>query len=523
MNTAADLTAAELEPRASRFSGLRSWLDDRINPILVKEVRQALRGRYFRNIFWLTVVAATAISVLSILSASSEDYFGPLGPAFFSINYGVLVAAINAFVPFWAFQSMSSEWEENTYDLLSISNLRPRQLLLGKALAAWVQSLLFFCAFVPFLVSTFLMGGVDLLSIAVILTATLLLSAALSIVALAVATFGRSRVVRAILAIAVIALLLLLAIGTASAMIAYVQMPEMMFGANELTFFLWMVFCVVPLVATLAFAVGCARLAHEHENRSTFLRVVITLVSVITLGWGLYQAVLSSSPDREWLEGMPALATIIGIVPFLFFSTEPESLGRRVVKQVPKSKLMALLALPFLPGGGRGMWLYIATSVATLAVVFVAMFFGPGGSGTSPRSEPVLFVAVMFAYGFVTIGLFSGLGSLWASSLGRRTAIRFAGPLLVIMAVILPALLGFMLDLKSWMEFEHPFNPFWVLIRIVESRAWGTEVNSGLVLLGLAVVLTLAVNLGRLSRSIGETLRASKARRERELAESVVS
>ena len=41
-----------------------------------------------------------------------------------------LSIAVLAFVPFSAFIAMGSEWDENTYDLLIISNLKPRQIIL---------------------------------------------------------------------------------------------------------------------------------------------------------------------------------------------------------------------------------------------------------------------------------------------------------------------------------------------------------------------------------------------------------
>ncbi|HUR27703.1 MAG TPA: hypothetical protein VM509_05915, partial [Planctomycetota bacterium] len=298
------------------FAGLWAWLDDRVNPILVKEVRQALRGRYFRNMFWLTVVGATAISLFTILEFGPNFFLERLGVAFFLANYGVMVVAVNAFVPFWAFQSMSGEWEENTYDLLVISNLRPKQLLLGKALAAGVQSLLFFAAFAPYLVSTFLMGGVDLVSILVVLPATLMVSGALSIVALAIASFGRSRLARAILAVCFIGILLGLVGMTITAATVLIRQPEYI-RATEFGIVAGVFASMVVLTASLALAVGCARLAHEHENRSTFLRVITAAISVVMLGWAV-QLFFGPSPDSDVLWVMPGTTQIIVILPFLF-------------------------------------------------------------------------------------------------------------------------------------------------------------------------------------------------------------
>ncbi|MEO6710816.1 MAG: hypothetical protein ABI054_01840 [Planctomycetota bacterium] len=487
-----------------------SWIDDRLNPILVKEVRQALRGRYFRNLFWFTVVAATGISVLNLLTADGNNSLATVGTSFFHANFTVMAIATMVFVPFWAFQSMSGEWEENTYDLLVISNLRPRQLLIGKALAAGVQSLLCFSAFAPYLASTFLMGGVDLWSIFVILGATVLLSWSLSMIALAVASFGRSRVARALLAIALLTLICLITAGTVKFGEELIRSPENLRSAN-FALVAWIFLSIVLLVSVLALAVGCARIAHEHENRSTFLRTVVTLNSIVLLGWGAYGAFYSRGFFApEWLWFMPAASLSIAMLPLLFFVTEAEPFGRRVVKQVPNSRWRAMLALPFLPGGGRGMWLYLLTALLTVGVVMTAMAVG----STPHNREALLFVAAMFAYGFVTIGLISGIASFRIRSLRGRTGVRIAIPMFLILVIVGPTFLGFLLDLGSWTRWRHPFNPFWVLANIVDGDA--RDVSPGLALLSVAVVVTLVVNARRLWGSLVETMQASAARRRAE-------
>src|SRR5690606_11497354 len=138
----------------------KSWpvpierLAERANPILVKEVRQALRGQYFRLVFWLTLSAATVIGLVVLMAASATNEAQGIG--FFNTIFGCLAIAAHGFVPFAAFVAMGSEWEENTYDLLVLSNLRPCQIVIGKLLAAGTQALLIYSAFVPFLVFAFL-------------------------------------------------------------------------------------------------------------------------------------------------------------------------------------------------------------------------------------------------------------------------------------------------------------------------------------------------------------------------------
>src|SRR6185295_7801857 len=111
--------------------------------------------------------------------------------------------------------------------------------------------------------------------------------AGLSIVAIPFASFGRSRIVRAILASILLVVLFCIVAGMMMFTSFRIGQPEELRNSG---FLLGLgIFASFVILATArAFAVGCARLAHEHENRSTLLRVIITLISLVMLGWGIY-------------------------------------------------------------------------------------------------------------------------------------------------------------------------------------------------------------------------------------------
>ncbi|MCK6448478.1 MAG: hypothetical protein L6Q99_18970 [Planctomycetes bacterium] len=494
---------------ANAESGFARWLaraDDRLNPILVKEVRQALRGRYFRNLFWLTVVLATGIGVFMIFIANVNGDVDELGPNFFTATFGVLSFAVHTFVPFWAFQSMGAEWEENTYDLLVISDLRPRQMVLGKVLAATVQGLLYYSAFTPFLVSTFLMGGVDILAIAVLIGLSLLASITLSFVAVAFSTLGKTKIVRAGLAMLLAGALLPMSFGAIGFGTLLVQESSVL---RDPDFLLGLAFfaTALPLVSLFACAIGCARLAHEEENRSTLLRILTSTITLVTLGWSVYVYGFLFRGDAEWLAALTSIGIVASSAAYLFFVTEAEPFGRRVAQQVPRSTGLALLALPWLPGGARGVALIVVHGV--LAVLVTAALALPLGD-----PEVVAFVAVFQLYAFAIFGLPSGIAAFGIRSLRGRTAVRVLIPLGVGLAAFLPALVGFVADHGDWMRFEHPFNPVYVLA-CVASQRW-EDATGGLVVLGATVLFALIANTKRVARAVAETQRCAQARRERE-------
>ncbi|MCE9595261.1 MAG: hypothetical protein K8S98_13825 [Planctomycetes bacterium] len=492
------------EPR-----GLRAWLaraDDRLNPILVKEIRQALRGRYFRNLFWLTVVLATGIGVFMILISSVDNDLDRLGPHFFSATFGVLSFAVHTFVPFWAFQSMGAEWEENTFDLLVISDLRPRQMIVGKVLAAATQALLYYCAFSPFLVSTFLMGGVDILAIAVILPLSMLVSTTLSFLAVALSTLGKTKIARAGLAM-LLACALLPVSGGGIAFATMLVEQSSILRDHDFLFGLAMFVSALPIFAFFMYSIGCARLAHDEENHSTALRILVTAINLVSLGWGIYAYTTFSYRDEGWLEGMVAFGFGISFLAYLFFVTEPETFGRRVAKQVPRSSWLALHTLPWFPGGGRGLLLLLANGA--LAVFVTAAAALPLGD-----ADAVMFVAALYLYGAVSLGLLSGIASFGVRTLRARNAVRIGTLVLLGLTVFLPALGGFLFDITEWMKFEHPLNPFWILSEIASGRT--STVSKGLLVLGAGILLTLAANFARILRALDETSRCSAERRERE-------
>ena len=84
-------------------------------------------------------------------SSEAEFATADSGQSFFSALFGCLVFANCLFVPFAAFLSLSSEWDEETLDMLVMSNLRPWQIVRGKFLSAGFQALLYAVTFLPFL------------------------------------------------------------------------------------------------------------------------------------------------------------------------------------------------------------------------------------------------------------------------------------------------------------------------------------------------------------------------------------
>ena len=484
--------------------GPLAFLDDLWNPILVKEVRQSLRGRYFRISFVLVLIAVMVSSAAMIVSMGNGVSSNEGRDFFFGI-YLCLSAAVLGLVPFAAFNSMGSEWEENTFDLLVISNLRPRKIMSGKLLSAWTQSMLYFSAFTPFLVFAFLLRGVDLLAVVVLLASAQILSLGLSILAIFLSTLSRQRFVRIVL-LAILAALLTFAVSMTGVMaegtLRYPgQLRDRDFWIGALASFSFF-----AAVASFCFLAGCNLLAHEEENRSTGLRVLSVIVLLTAMLFSSVALVLH--PERDALSIISIAMILMAMVPGTFFCTEAERLGRRVAPRLPTGPVRSILSLPFLPGGSRGLLLFglqLASIVLFSSVGHAVMSGGAGGPWNDDGSVGVI-VAALYAFFFVAFP--SGLLSRFTTGFKRRTLVRSSVPLLIMLFGFAPALLGFFVQSRDLMQGEHLGNPLFLIGESFRQRGpWMLTVTAGLALLA---ALALVINGPRLRRGLLEW-RAARA------------
>lgn len=498
-------------PAAAGSAAPSRTFADRINPILVKEVRQALRGRYFRVMFWLTLGVSTLAGLLVVASAAASENVEEIGQPFFLVMFGCMAAAVHGFTPFWAYLSTSAEWDENTHDLLVLSNLGPRQIVLGKLLSALTQAVLYYSTFGPFLVFAFLLNGIDLLSISVLLLCSFATCFALSMLGIALACFPRVKAARGMLMALFGAALAMAWGGSIGAAGEIASSPQdLRDPEGQIAVVTYLTFALV--VGGLFGVIAAGRFAHEEENRSTGLRLLSLGLVLLAGAWGAWLHAQFGDEEIGW--GTQVGAATILLFLWLAFFTEPEALGRRTQKHVTAKPWLALLSIPFLPGGGRGMLLFLVHFLCALVGGLLTLLSGTKHDGAA---EVAGMVSVYYGYAFVLLGLPAGIASFFVRSERARWLTRVAIFVTVPVVILGPALAGLLLGIDSWMEMEHPFNPIWVMERL-ERKGDRVEVLFALAGLSTFSLITLAFNQRRMRAGAAEVLAASRARRERESA-----
>ncbi|TWU09031.1 hypothetical protein CA54_42710 [Symmachiella macrocystis] len=197
----------------NRSPRLQRW-NDALNPILVKELRQLWKSRQFVVIFFVLLTAAWGISITALVAPEVVLKFVPFGyghtgqihaAALFFMLYGCLVIALNFAVPLRALDSLAHEFAGSTMETLVLTRIPSDRITIGKFWCAALHMGLYFAALGPFIVVTYLLPGIDLLTIALMLLVSIVISTGLSSVALWLGSYCKSAAMRPVLTMVLLA------------------------------------------------------------------------------------------------------------------------------------------------------------------------------------------------------------------------------------------------------------------------------------------------------------------------------
>lgn len=500
-----------------KFFRLTDYLTDRLNPILVKETRQALKSRQFIITFMLLLTVAWLISVFGIMVYGPAIEYGSAGRVFFGWYAGVIGFATLFVVPFGSFRSMLAERDQDTYELLSISTLSPRQIVTGKLLSSVVQVFIYYSAIAPFIAFTSLLQGFDFPMVVLLLSIGLVWSAFVSMIAITLSTLSNSRQWQAMNTIGMIALLLW-QMGMVFGLGVTALWESIPFDREE---FWWTLICCLIGVGSyflLAQQIAVSRLTFESGNRSSGIRVITTmqfwLVWSGVLAYGWWYGAINVEGEAVFVFAM--LSSIHWMISGLVFSTESEHVSRRLRRSVPSSGFRRSVIAPWLPGGRRGLLLLTMHLAAMTLIVWIPYWpawiheLVPLPSWSAPICNAVTAMAL---YVFIYVGFGAAIGR-WGQAISpefRPAHARVLTILLAALAMVFPYLF-YLLEISRWPRFDswtHVMNPFSAIELIVASEAGGSSRHPELTVLFLLMLssaagLVFLVNLKPMMNGVSE-------------------
>ena len=453
-----------------RTATLTDATSDRLNPILVKETRQATQSMLFSTIFLLFIAFSWLVLVLGTLALRDSLETRATAEVFFGWNFAMLSFAIFVVVPFGCFRSLLAERELHTYDLLRITALTPRQIVRGKLSTSVLQIVVYYSAIAPFIAFTSFLQGFDVAWISWVLVMSFLWSVALCVGALAAGVSTRQNQWQSA---NMVGLILMLLIGWGIAL-SFALAGRRAVEFDNVDF--WWINASVLLIAIsyviLAGQVIVARLTFASGNRSTGIRVVLVTQFWLAVAVVCLMAVLGKRIvlDDEFQVGTGIAVLIHWTVAGLILATESDFLSRRIRRRLPGNRLLRLLVVPFLPGGATATLLVFSH---LLLIGLGLLVFGVNVAGIQQHEISVLALSVILLNVIIWVGIASIMGR-WC----RKLSYRFTPAAVRVLTIILFAVVTLLSHLPSMvapalakeMIWSSALSPFSMIDIVVTNR-----------------------------------------------------
>lgn len=351
---------------------LQSWAASlrhfELNPVLVKELRQAVRNRLVTTallFFMLGLFGVGLGMMLTELDESTEKYTR-LGYGLFQAFFWILAGISTLFVPFYVGWRMITERDVSNLDLLYTTALTPGQIIRGKFLAGAYLALLFISVCLPFMLFAYLLRGVDLPAIFTSLLGLYLMVCAAVMGALFVCGLPVGRAFK-------IGLAVIFVWNGLGMLVPYsaVYMTDVFSGGGTgvpgwLSTITW----VLPAVGFfgLMYVLAVAQISPIAANRALPVRAYCTglwlVLGCLSIVWMLYGH--TSSVLVPWALGTHAL-----MVPgLLIIISQHDRLSWRVRMSIPTGKVKRALAFLFYNGVTGG----LVWAALILGTTFMVLF-----------------------------------------------------------------------------------------------------------------------------------------------------
>ncbi len=492
----------------SSLMGVASWLDDRMNPIVVKELRQSIQSRFVVSVLiLLLIVLMTTLFLYVINTETIGQVTGNHGAYLFQIFQGMLVTTCLLFVPAYVGGRLAVERASTTSDLLFISTLRPSSIVWGKLLAGMVVTVLIFSACAPFMVVTYLLRGIDPPTIVFVIGLDLLIVLAATQVAILVGAVPMSMIFKTLLSL-IVGVMALWILGAVIVSMVW-QMNTMGIGSRMGEWDFWVpilsfVICWLGGVGLLFF-LTVAMISPPPSNKAFPLRLYMTGAWVVSLGVFLFLE-YSSSGGSDSLRVWAVFASVVLLMSLIVSVSERDVLGPRLLRSIPRNPLLRVPAFFLFSGAASGLCWSILMLALTLGIAWVSSAWDVYGTSFSGNEFEMLAAIGVVGLYLLAYVLTAVLLRRWifrhAAAVASTSAIAL---FLVAMGCIVPMIVVYAINPMNWDmhgDWWLALNPFSVIYEL-NSGHWTSLQTRNLFIASIWSVVMILLNFRWLSGQIG--------------------
>jgi hypothetical protein len=437
------------------FGTFVETVSDAINPIVVKELRQAVQSRFVIAVLLMFLLVQLLFMGIFLMVQSlsgtlyASDY--QAGRWVFMILQGILLATCMLCIPAYSGFRLAAERSDVHIDLFYISALRPRSIIGGKFTAALMLTVIIFSACAPFMTFTYFLRGIDFTSIFFVVSLDFLVVANTTMLGLFVAVVPTGRVLKVLLGAGGLVLGIFAFFYGILGMTYLLDttLPSLLESSE---FWVLTLCTLLGGLGVLLFLYACAvgLLSPPSANRALGLRVTVTCFCILSLPILLWCASLISDswPIAVWLSFVDtplALCLVIAV-------NEREHLGPRIARRIPRRWLLRPLAFLFYSGAAGGvLWACLLGGVCVLTLYLLGRSWPDPlvPLAAAPELQGVLLqtaATIGYAYCYALTAVF--LRNTFIRIPPAFTWVLILG--LVALGSVLPFLLTFLVFFRDW-------------------------------------------------------------------------
>jgi len=436
---------------------IEARIDDRINPVVVKELRQAVRGRLI-PIALILYLAVLLVFLGVVATAGGSDP----GERLVMMYFGTFAFVGIFLIPASLGRRLASERSIEDMDLLFITTLPPARIVAGKLIAGMVLSFVFLSATLPFMATAYLFRGVDLIVSLELAFLALVFSATTLQISLLMGVLPVPKNIKT-----------LISIGFLLGLFFLFFMVIAVFDAALKGRIPWdergVMLGILLAISIVAYRLCVALITPVTANRALPVRIWMTVIWALT---GAGCLLLSDADDA--LEIWSVIWTLLFSISMFVAISERDEPGRRVLRAVPRNRLMRLVGFPFFSGAASGLTWTIGLMVPTAALMILLE--------DDPDTRAAQLISLLFTAGYTGTGhwvkrrFYPGVPDrfTWLVSL-----------LLMGVAAVTPWVFH-AFTRASWLAYVHVLDPFYLKPTMI-----GTYLISSMGLAVLALVLEL--------------------------------
>jgi hypothetical protein len=278
---------------------------DRLSPMVVKEMRQGLRTRFFTAALILFHVTLGLLMLGFLMDVRAQDAH--------EMFWIIIATTLLGILPARGWNALHTEAKDGTLDMLVLTGMSSFRIVWGKWVSLYSQTLLVVSSLLPYMIARYQLGGVEIVRELVALYLLILGSA---VITAAMVAFSSQSLKMIRLLFSALVGLVAFGFGIFAFALTFSSVrfyEDLMPSGLAERFMLWGGVTVLSAyLVYILLCIGSGQLPATKQSQGSVKRIVaLAVLSLMTLGiWGLY---LQSPRYSQATMGM-AFMVLVGLV-----------------------------------------------------------------------------------------------------------------------------------------------------------------------------------------------------------------